>query len=173
MPIVNLILYKMNSVKTKSVAKTVNTKKETVKKVVAKRKPQTEAQKQATAKKRALNPQWANVQSAKRKTENNAFKTDAILCLIEVKRTASLTNVNVDSHKNLDYQKQCKIAINFMVKNKAEFLPLLTKAVRTNKGSFGVYYFEQLVQKIVKFKIDKGMDFKTSLNAIISANSIK
>ena len=171
MPIVNLILYKMNSVKTKSVAKTVNTK--TVKKVVAKRKPQTEAQKQATAKKRALNPQWANVQSAKRKTENNAFKTDAILCLIEVKRTASLTNVNVDSHKNLDYQKQCKIAINFMVKNKAEFLPLLTKAVRTNKGSFGVYYFEQLVQKIVKFKIDKGMDFKTSLNAIISANSIK
>ena len=161
----------MNSVKTKSVAKTVNTK--TVKKVVVKRKPQTEEQKQATAKKRALNPQWANVQSAKRKTENNAFKTDAILCLIEVRRTASLTNVNVDSHLNLDYQKQCKIAINFMVKNKAEFLPLLTKAVRTNKGSFGVYYFEQLVQKIVKFKIDKGMDFKTSLNAIISANSIK
>mgnify|MGYP000306501031 CR=1 FL=1 len=160
--------------KSNSVLETVKTptKKKVVKKVVT-RKPLTEEQKEMQAKKRALNPQWANVQSAKRKTENNAFKTDAILCLIEVKRTASLTNVNIDSHKNLDYQKQCKIAINFMVKNKAEFLPLLIKAVRTNKGSFGVYYFEQLVQKIVKFKIDKGMDFKTSLNAIISANSLK
>jgi hypothetical protein len=161
----------MNSVKTKSVAKTVNTK--TVKKVVVKRKPQTEAQKQATAKKRALNPQWANVQSAKRKTENNAFKTDAILCLIEVKRTASLTNVNVDSHKNLDYQKQCKIAINFMVKNKTEFLPLLENAVTKIKGNFNVYRFEQLIQRIVRLKIEKNFDFKTSLNAIISENSLK
>tara|TARA_R110001606_G_scaffold380145_1_gene540521 strand:+ start:117 stop:602 length:486 start_codon:yes stop_codon:yes gene_type:complete len=161
----------MLSTKTNSVAKTVNTK--TVKKVVAKRKPQTEAQKQATAKKRALNPQWANVQSAKRKTEKDIFKTNPIACLIEVKRTASLTNVNVDSHLNLDYQKQCKIAINFMVKNKAEFLPLLENAVTKIKGNFNVYRFEQLVQRIVKYKIEKGMEFKTSLTAIISENSLK
>tara|TARA_R110000737_G_scaffold38005_1_gene57828 strand:+ start:115 stop:612 length:498 start_codon:yes stop_codon:yes gene_type:complete len=161
-------------IKTNSVSKAiVNNAKNVPTKKVVKRTPQTEVQKLATAKKRALNPQWANVQSAKRKTENNAFKTDAILCLIEVRRTASLTNVNVESHENIAYQKECKIAINFMVKNKAEYLPLLENAVRTNKGSFGVYYFEQLVQKIVKFKIEKGMDFKTSLNAIISANSLK
>jgi hypothetical protein len=161
----------MLSTKTNSVAKTVNTK--TVKKVVVKRKPQTEEQKQATAKKRALNPQWANVQSAKRKTEKDIFKTNPIACLIEVKRTASLTNVNVDSHLNLDYQKQCKIAINFMVKNKTEFLPLLENAVTKIKGNFNVYRFEQLVQRIVKYKIEKGMEFKTSLNAIISENSLK
>lgn len=155
----------MNTVKTNSVLETVN--KVTVKKVIS------EATKKAMAKKRALNPQFANVQSAKRKVEKNDFKTDAILCLLEVKRTANLTNVNVDSHENIAYQKECKIAINFIVKNKVEFLPLITKAVRTYKGDFVVYYFEQLIQKIVKFKIDKGMDFKTSLNAIISANSIK
>ena len=80
----------MLSTKTNSVAKTVNTK--TVKKVVAKSKPQTDAQKQATAKTRALNPQWANVQSAQRKTDSNAFKTDAILCLSEVKRTIIYPN---------------------------------------------------------------------------------
>tara|TARA_R110002167_G_scaffold324973_1_gene531094 strand:- start:695 stop:1192 length:498 start_codon:yes stop_codon:yes gene_type:complete len=165
----------MNAItKTNSVAKTVvNNAKNVPTKKVVKRKPQTEAQKQATAKKRALNPQWANVQSAKRKTEKGIFKTNPIACLIEVKRTASLTNVNVDSHKNLDYQKQCKIAINFMVKNKTEFLPLLENAVTKIKGNFNVYRFEQLIQRIVKLKIEKNFDFKTSLNAIISENSLK
>ena len=105
-------LYNMLSTKTNSVAKTVNTK--TVKKVVAKRKPQTEAQKQATAKKRALNPQFANVQSAKRRTEKDAFKTDAILCLLEVKRTAGLTNVNTKSYKNIVYQNECKNSTLFL-----------------------------------------------------------
>tara|TARA_R110001606_G_scaffold80846_1_gene186290 strand:+ start:436 stop:933 length:498 start_codon:yes stop_codon:yes gene_type:complete len=161
--------------KTNSVSKVIENKVKNVptKKVVKKRKPQTEEQKQATAKKRALNPQWANVQSAKRKTEKDIFKTNPIACLIEVKRTASLTNVNVDSHLNLDYQKQCKIAINYMVKNKNEFLPLLENAVTKIKGNFNVYRFEQLIQRIVKLKIEKNFDFKTSLNAIISENSLK
>tara|TARA_R110000823_G_scaffold91350_1_gene201395 strand:+ start:308 stop:808 length:501 start_codon:yes stop_codon:yes gene_type:complete len=162
-------------IKTNSVSKVIENKVKNapIKKVVTKRKPQTEIQKLATAKKRALNPQWANVQSAKRKTENNAFKTDAILCLIEVRRTASLTNVNVESHENIAYQKECKIAINFMVKNKTEFLPLLENAVTKIKGNFNVYRFEQLVQRIVKYKLEKSMDFKTSLKAIISENSLK
>ncbi len=155
----------MSSIKTNSVLKAVN--KVAVKKVVS------EATKKAMAKKRALNPQFANVQSAKRKVEKNAFKTDAILCLLEVKRTAGLTNVNTKSYKNIVYQNECKTAINFIVKNKVEFLPLVSEAVGKIKGNFNVYRFEQLIQSLVKFKIEKGNDFKTTLNAIISANKLK
>tara|TARA_Y100000385_G_scaffold32219_1_gene30299 strand:+ start:187 stop:669 length:483 start_codon:yes stop_codon:yes gene_type:complete len=156
-----------NSIKTNSVAKTIKT----AKKVVT-RKPLTKAQKEAIAKKRALNPQFANVQSAKRRTEKNAYKTDAILCLLEVKRTATLNNVNVSSYENKAYQNECKKAINFMVKNQDKFLPLLTEAVRTYKGDFVVYYFEQLIQKVVKLKMDKNFDFVTSLNYLITAKEV-
>lgn len=156
-----------NSIKTNSVAKTIKT----AKKVVT-RKPLTKAQKEAQAKKRALNPQFANVQSAKRKTEKNAYKTDAILCILEVKRTASLDNVNVSSYENKAYQNECKKAINFMVKNQDKFLPLLSEAVRTYKGAFVVYYFEQLIQKVVKLKIEKNFDFVTSLNYLITEKKV-
>ena len=147
------------------------TKKVATKKVA---KVLTQKQKDAIAKKRALNPQFANLQSARRKTEKDAFKTDALLCLIEVKRTAKLDNVNTKSHENIAYQNECKKAINFLTaeKNRAKFLPLLSKAVRTYKGAFVVYYFEQLIQKITKMQIDKGLDFETSLKAIISAKLI-
>ena len=154
-----------NSVKTNSVLKTIATSKKVL----------TQQQKDAIAKKRALNPQFANVQSAKRKTEKNAYKTDAVLCLLEVKRTATLNNVNVSSYENIAYQNECKKAINFMLKNdenKNKFLPLLTEAVRTYKGAFVVYYFEQLIQKIVKLKIDKNFDFITSLNYIITDKQV-
>jgi len=154
-----------NSVKTNSVLKTIATSKKVL----------TQEQKDAIAKKRALNPQFANVQSAKRKTEKNAYKTDAVLCLLEVKRTATLNNVNVSSYENIAYQNECKKAINFMLKNdenKNKFLPLLTEAVRTYKGAFVVYYFEQLIQKIVKLKIDKNFDFITSLNYITTDKQI-
>ena len=59
-----------------------------------------------------------------------------------------------------------------MVKNQDKLLPLLTEAVRTYKGSFVVYYFEQLIQKITKMQIEKGLDFETSLKAIISAKLV-
>ena len=153
-----------NSVKTNSVSKVVKAKKVL-----------TQEQKEAIAKKRALNPQFANVQSAKRRTEKDAYKTDAVLCLLEVKRTATLNNVNVSSYENIAYQNECKKAINFMLKNdenKNKFLPLLSEAVRTYKGAFVVYYFEQLIQKIVKLKMDKNFDFITSLNYIITDKQV-
>ena len=156
-----------NSVKTNSVKNVV--------KKATNRKPLTKAQKEAIAKKRALNPQFANVQSAKRRTEKDAYKTDAFLCLLEVKRTAGLNNVNVSSYENIAYQNECKKTINFMLKNEAnknKFLPLLTEAVRTYKGSFVVYYFEQLIQKVVKLKMDKNFDFETSLNYIITDKKV-
>ncbi len=154
----------MKTIKTNSVSKVIKAKKVL-----------TQEQKDAIAKKRALNPQFANVQSAKRRTEKDAYKTDAILCLLEVKRTATLNNVNVSSYENTAYQNECKKAINFMLKNdenKNKFLPLLTEAVRTYKGAFVVYYFEQLIQKIVKLKIDKNFDFITSLNYIITDKEV-
>ena len=154
----------MSTIKTKSVEKVVKAKKVL-----------TQEQKDAIAKKRALNPQFANVQSAKRRTEKDAYKTDAVLCLLEVKRTATLNNVNVSSYENIAYQNECKKAINFMLKNeanKSKFLPLLSEAVRTYKGSFVVYYFEQLIQKIVKLKMDKNFDFITSLNYIITDKQV-
>ena len=156
-----------NSVKTNSVKNVV--------KKATNRKPLTKEQKEAIAKKRALNPQFANVQSAKRRTEKDAYKTDAVLCLLEVKRTATLNNVNVSSYENIAYQTECKKAINFMLKNddnKNKFLPLLSEAVRTYKGAFVVYYFEQLIQKIVKLKMDKNFDFETSLNYLITAKEV-
>jgi hypothetical protein len=157
------------STKTNSVKATILTAKK-----VVNRKPLTKEQKEAQAKKRALNPQFANVQSARRKTEKNAYKTDAMLCLLEVKRTAKLDNVSTKSHKNIAYQNECKKAINFLTaeKNKAKFIPLLSEAVTLIKGNFNVYRFEQLIQKIVKMQSDKGLDFETSLNAIISAKLV-
>ena len=44
-----------------------------------------------------------------------------------------------------------------MVKNQDKFVPMLVRAVRTYKGAFVVYYFEQLIQKVVKMGIDKGL----------------
>ena len=159
----------MTTIKTNSVQKTIANNKK-----VVTRKPLTKAQKLEQAKKRALNPQFANVQSARRRTEKDAFKTNALLCLIEVKRTAKLENVNTKSHENIAYQNECKKAINFLTaeKNRSKFLPLLSEAVRTYKGAFVVYYFEQLIQKITKMQIDKGLDFETSLKAIISAKLV-
>ena len=150
--------------------KVKNTTKKVVKKVVV-RTPQTEAQKIASAKKRSENQQFANVQSAKRKTENAKFKSDAKANLLEVKRTTLLTNVDLSKSKNVEYLNECKKAINVILKSE-ELMQLTIEAVRTAKGNFVTYYFEQLIQKIVKLKMAKNLTFETSLQGIISAKKI-
>lgn len=144
--------------------------KKDVKKVVTK-KPLTEAQKIASAKKRSENQQFANVQSAKRKTENAKFKSDAKANLLEVKRTTLLTNVDLSKSKNVEYLQECKKAINVILKSE-ELMLLTIEAVRKNKGNFVTYYFEQLIQKIVKLKMNKNLTFEVSLQGIISAKKI-
>ena len=158
--------------KSNSVLETVKapTTKKVVKKVVT-RKPLTEAQKIASAKKRSENQQFANVQSAKRKTENANFKSNAKANLLEVKRTTLLSNVDLSKSKNLEYLNECKKAINVILKNE-ELMSLTIEAVRTVKGNFVTYYFEQLIQKIVKLKMSKNLTFEVSLQSIISAKKI-
>lgn len=148
-----------NAIKTKSIKKVVTTKKATPKK-----KELTQKQKDAIAKKRALNPQFANLQSAKRKIENLEFKKDLKKILIEVKRTATLNNVDTKSIENMVLQNQCKVAINYLLKNETKYLPLLKKVVRTSKsGLYSPYFAEQTIQKIVKLKLNDGKSFEHSL----------
>ena len=149
-----------NAIKTQSVKKVVTT----AKKVTPKKKVLTQKQKDAIAKKRALNPQFANLQSAKRKIENLEYKKDLKKILIEVKRTTTLNNVDTKSIENMILQNQCKVAINYLLKNESKYLPLLKNVVRTSKsGLYSPYFAEQTIQKIVKMKINEGKSFESSL----------
>tara|TARA_R110000737_G_scaffold345626_2_gene374404 strand:+ start:73 stop:540 length:468 start_codon:yes stop_codon:yes gene_type:complete len=137
------------------------TKKVATKKVA---KVLTQEQKDAIAKKRALNPQFANLQSAKRKVENLEYKKDLKKILIEVKRTTTLNNVDTKSIENMVLQNQCKVAINYLLKNETKYLPMLKKVVRTSKsGLYSPYFAEQTIQKIVKMKLNDGQSFEHSL----------
>ena len=122
------------------------------------------AAKAKAAKKRALNPQFATLQSAKRKVENLEYKKDLKKILIEVKRTTTLNNVDTKSLENLVLQNQCKVAINYLLKNETKYLPLLKQVVRTSKsGLYSPYFAEQTIQKIVKMKLNDGQSFEHSL----------
>jgi hypothetical protein len=144
--------------------KKVATKKATPKKKATKKRVLTKQEKEAIAKKRALNPQFATLQSARRKVENLEYKKDLKKILIEVKRTTTLNNVDTKSLENLVLQNQCKVAINYLLKNHAKYLPLLKKVVRTSKsGLYSPYFAEQTIQKIVKLKINNGQSFEHSL----------
>ena len=136
----------------------------TSKKVAPKKKVLTQKQKDAIAKKRALNPQFANLQSAKRKVENLEYKKDLKKILLEVKRTSTLNNVDTKSIENMVIHNQCKVAINYLLKNESKYLPLLKNVVRTSKsGLYSPYFAEQTIQKIVKMQMHDGKTFEHSL----------
>ena len=144
--------------------KKVATKKVTPKKKATKKRVLAKQEKEAIAKKRALNPQFATLQSAKRKVENLEYKKDLKKILIEVKRTTTLNNVETKSLENLVIHNQCKVAINYLLKNEAKYLPLLKQVVRTSKsGLYSPYFAEQTIQKIVKLKLNDGQSFERSL----------
>ena len=158
-----------NAIKTKSVKKVVTAKKVGPKKVLTTEEillmdTLHKKQKDAIAKKRALNPQFANVQSARRKVENLEYKKDLKKILIEVKRTSTLNNVDTKSIENMVIHNQCKAAINYLLKNESKYLPLLKNVVRTSKsGLYSPYFAEQTIQKIVKMQINDGKSFENSL----------
>ena len=158
-----------NAIKTKSVKKVVTAKKVGPKKVLTTEEillmdTLHKKQKDAIAKKRALNPQFANVQSARRKVENLEYKKDLKKILIEVKRTSTLNNVDTKSIENMVIHNQCKAAINYLLKNESKYLPLLKNVVRTSKsGLYSPYFAEQTIQKIVKMQMNDGKSFEHSL----------
>jgi hypothetical protein len=141
-------------------------KSNSVEKVVAKKKSISKATLKAMAKKRKLNPQFAIVQSNRRKAQNLEVRTSLINTLIEVKKD---TNIKIDltSVENKVYLKECKVLINYIIKNRNEFLPLLMPLVRvTKKGHFVKFYTEQAIQKVVKLKMSKDMDYLTAFNGL-------
>jgi len=146
----------MKSIKSNSVKKVVVAKKKSISKATLK----------AMAKKRKLNPQFAIVQSNRRKAQNLEVRTSLINTLIEVKKD---TNIQIDltSVENKVYLKECKTLINYIIKNRNEFLPLLMPLVRvTKKGHFVKFYTEQAISKVVKLKMSKDMDYLTAFNGL-------
>lgn len=147
----------MNTIKTNS-----------IKKVVKAKKTISKATKEAMAKKRALNPQFAIVQSNRRKAQNLEVRTSLINTLIEVKKDTSI-NIDLSSVENKAYLKECKILINYIIKpeNRDKFLPLLLPLVRVTKnGHFVKFYTEQTIQKVVRLKMSKNMDYLTAFNGL-------
>ena len=141
-------------------------KSNSVKNVVAKKKSISKATLKAMAKKRKLNPQFAIVQSNRRKAQNLEVRTSLINTLIEVKKDTSI-NIDLTSVENKVYLKECKVLINYIIKNRDEFLPLLMPLVRTTKkGHFVKFYTEQAIQKVVKLKMAKDMDYLTAFNGL-------
>ena len=147
----------MNTIKTNS-----------IKKVVKAKKTISKATREAIAKKRALNPQFAIVQSNRRKAQNLEVRSSLINTLIEVKKDTSI-QIDLSSVENKVYLKECKTLINYITKaeNRNKFLPLLMPLVRvTKKGHFVKFYTEQAIQKVVKLKMSKNMDYLTAFNGL-------
>ena len=141
-------------------------KTNSIKKVVTAKKQVSKATLKARAEKRRLNPQFAIVQSNRRKAQNEEIRTSLINTLIEVKKDANI-NIDLKSVQNKVYLKECKTLINYIIKNKTEFLPLLMPLVRTTKkGHFVKFYTEQTIQKVVKLKMSKNMDYLTAFNGL-------
>ena len=141
-------------IKTNSVSNAIaNSAKNVATKKVVKRKPQTEAQKEETRKKRIANPQSSHLASNVKKAENLEFKFNAKANLVEAKRL------------------QNKV-INAITK-KPELIELAIKAVRQNKdNSFGVFYFNQLAQSIVKL-LKQDFSIQTALLHIANLKKAK
>lgn len=137
---------------------TLNNKKTETKKVVTKK---------------ANNKQFSHLQSENKKSLRTEIKSNLALTLLECKKVTQLNYINESNYDNQAELLECKKAINYFVKlskdeNNEEF-KLLKKAVRKTKtGYFVEHYTNQLIQKIVRFKLEKNREFKDSLNVLIS-----
>jgi hypothetical protein len=133
--------------------------KKAVKKVVT-RKPLTEEQKEMQAKKRALNPTFANAVSQANKKDILTMKTDFKLSLLEAKRRANLLeDVNLDAIENLVFINLCKSFINKMLrKGNEENIEIFKKLNKLNR--FGTYQTNWILSNIsfvVKEQIRQGL----------------
>lgn len=137
----------------KAVKKTAN--KKVVKKVVT-RKPLTKAQKEMQAKKRALNPTFANAVSQANKKDILKMKTDFKLSLLEAKRKANLLeDINLDAIENLVFINICKSYINKMLrKGNEKDIEIFKKMNKLNRfGTYQTNWILSNISYIVKAKI--------------------
>jgi len=141
--------------KSNSVLETVKTPttkapiKKVVKKVVTK-KPLTKEQKEMQAKKRALNPTFANAVSQANKKDILTMKTDFKLSLLEAKRKANLLeDVNLDTIENLVFINLCKSYINKMLRKGNE--SMIADFKKINKlNKWGAYQTNWILSNISK-----------------------
>ena len=160
-------------IKTNSVSNAIaNSAKNVATKKVVKRKPQTEAQKEETRKKRIANPQSSHLASNVKKAENLEFKFNAKANLVEAKRLQNKVDLKKSGFNNLADLLTANKVINAITK-KPELIELAIKAVRQNKdNSFGVFYFNQLAQSIVKL-LKQDFSIQTALLHIANLKKAK
>jgi hypothetical protein len=150
-------------------AVTKKTAKQLVKKTA---KPLTKAQKEERRKKRLANPQISHLASAVYKAEILEFKFDAKANLVEAKRRQNKVNFVNSGYENLADLKLANKVINAICK-KPEFIEISIEAVRTNKdGSFSPYYFNQMMQKLVKL-LGKNFTIQTALVHLANVRKAK
>ena len=120
------------------------------------------------------NPQFANVQSKKRKLHNLELHSDLRLTLISAKKTVK-ENVFVDdkSFENALYYKKFKKFMNWLLKKKnekvlSEFAKVYfvgKKDKPSKEGLFSLYFVEQMVQKVIRLQ-DKGLTYIQAIKTI-------
>jgi hypothetical protein len=152
--------------------KNTNTKKVVTKKTAKVLVKLTEAQKEERRKKRLANPQSSHLASNVRKAENLEFKFNAKANLIEAKRLQNKVNLTNSGYENLADLKTANKVINLICK-KPEFIKISIEAVRVNKdGSYSVFYFSQLAQKIVSL-LKKDFSINTALVHLANVRKAK
>ena len=134
----------------------------------------TNDQAKAAAKaKREANPQFANVQSKKRKFNEYAIAMSIESTLMAVKNiSVAFTDVEKD-YENALYQAECKKFVNWLLNKKnekvlSEFARVYfvgKKDKKSKNGLFSLYRVEQMVQKIVRLN-DKGLKYVQAIQAI-------
>jgi hypothetical protein len=123
---------------------------------VKKGKKLTEEQKIANAKKRALNPNIANVISSAIKKHEIETKKSFKAMLIRTKKSSELIdNLDLSSVENLAYINKCKALINRLTrpKNQSEFIEFEKINKRNKYGNFQINYIAFNVSRVVKAQI--------------------
>ena len=158
----NKIEFKSNSKKATLLELVLKTsKKEAPKKEAPKGKKLTEAQKIANAKKRALNPNIANVISSAMKKNETETKASFKAMLIRTKSASELIdNLDLTSIENMDYITKCKALINKLTRtkkgvlvNENDFVEFEKVNKRNKSGNFQINWIAFNISRVVKAQI--------------------
>lgn len=133
--------------------------------------------KEQITEKRKLNPQFSHVVSKQKKIDFLEFRKNGLKVFLNTK--SIVKNIEIEGYnfvENLNLIEKSISFINFVTKtNKAnEFAnenllkPILENVRLTKNGLYNEFYFAQFVQKIVTLSINKGIDYQTAINLIIT-----